>query len=171
MSISRIDCKNTHGYQVRIVRRGKEYSKLFSDRVHGGKDKALAKAQAYEKELLAKLPPLSREKTKPQRNNTSGILGVSRSFMKYRGKGSGGYYWQTTFRSPETGKPMTIKFSVAKYGEEEAKRRAILCRAAKANIFTKSGRIKKKYKHITTKEVVVRKSGKLIRKSPVAVNS
>ncbi len=167
MAISRIDHNNTHGFQVRVVRRGKEHSKMFSDSIHGGKEEANKNAKIYEAHLIETLPPLTHERLKPPSNNTSGILGVTRTYFKHRGIGNGGYYWQTTFICPETGKPKNVKFSVAKYGDSDARERAILCRLAKDNIFTKTGRRKKKYKDLAGKSIIIRKEGAVIRKGAV----
>jgi len=170
VSISRIDHNNTHGFQVRVVRRGREHSKMFSDGVHGGREQALERAKEYEAKLIAELPPLRRERLRPQANNSSGIVGVTRTyFQHHKGVPGGSYYWQTTFIDPERGRPRNIKFSVNKYGEEEARERAILCRLAKDNVFTKTGRRKKKYKDLQVKSVIVRKKGQLIRKGQVTV--
>lgn len=170
LAISRLDHNNTHGFQVRVVRRGVEHSKMFSDGVHGSRELAHERAKEYEAKLIRELPPVPRERFKPQANNSSGIVGVTKSYAQHR-KGSvgGSYYWQTTFIDLELGKPRNIKFSVNKYGEEEAKERAILCRIAKDNIFTKTGRRKKKYKDLQRKSIIVRKEGKLMRKGSVQV--
>ncbi|MFW6100654.1 MAG: hypothetical protein ACOC90_04650 [Bacteroidota bacterium] len=47
--ISRIDQPEvgTHGWQIRIHSQGKYNRKFFSDSVHGGREKALKKAQKY----------------------------------------------------------------------------------------------------------------------------
>ena len=45
--ISRIDSARTHAYFVRTYKDGVVDAKLFSDKKHGGKGKALAAAKAY----------------------------------------------------------------------------------------------------------------------------
>lgn len=78
--ISRIDSNHTHGWFVRVFRDGKTHSKLFSDGVHGGRDKALEVAQKYKEEYEHKHPQspvATRLRLKPLRNNTSGVVGVS----------------------------------------------------------------------------------------------
>lgn len=53
--------RKIHGFEVRITRGGKYRSKFFSDATHGGREPALAAAQAYYPVLLAKVgPPGSR---------------------------------------------------------------------------------------------------------------
>ncbi len=49
--VIRIDSDSTHGWQVRVYRDGKTFSRLFSDKKWGGKDKAFEAAQAYREEL------------------------------------------------------------------------------------------------------------------------
>jgi len=145
---------------------------MFSDGVHGGRDVALERAEEYQAKLIRELPPVQHERLRPQVNNSSGILGVTRTyFQHHRGVAGGGYYWQTTFIDPESGKPRNVKFAVNKYGEEDARERAVLCRIAKDNIFTKTGRRKKKYKDIESKSIILRKDGKLIRKGLVKVGT
>lgn len=56
-NISRIEQErdnggNTYGWYVRVQRDQKRISKLFSDGVHGGKEKALEKAKTYRDEVL-----------------------------------------------------------------------------------------------------------------------
>ena len=54
--IKRIDT-NTRGWQVVVRRRGKEYSRLFSDSMYGGYHGALRSAKEYRDELFDELPP------------------------------------------------------------------------------------------------------------------
>lgn len=42
--ISRIDTKDTHGWNARVYYKGKSYSKLFSDNLWDGKEIALDEA-------------------------------------------------------------------------------------------------------------------------------
>ena len=52
--ISRIDQpeKHTHGFFVRMARQGKTHSAFFSDKTIGGRDQALAAAEAHYQQLL-----------------------------------------------------------------------------------------------------------------------
>ncbi|HET7625111.1 MAG TPA: hypothetical protein VFM25_07590 [Verrucomicrobiae bacterium] len=73
--ISRIDQKEkrTHGFFVRLTRKGKIYNAFFSDKVLGGKKKALEAARNHYQELLRKHGPISRKKiTKAGRTKASG---------------------------------------------------------------------------------------------------
>lgn len=60
--ITRIDSHDTHGWFVRAYKAGKTTSKLFSDAVYGGKNKALKEAKDF-REMLVK--QLSVEKKVP----------------------------------------------------------------------------------------------------------
>ena len=63
--ISRIDQpgKHNHGFFVRLARKGKIHSTFFSDKSHGGREKALAAAQQHYQGLLLKFGPTT---TPPQ---------------------------------------------------------------------------------------------------------
>lgn len=71
------------GYQVRVVRMGKERSRYFSHRQLGGKRKALSAAIEWRDEIKEKYPDKAK---RPVQSNT-GIRGVSRTtkFDKRRG--------------------------------------------------------------------------------------
>ncbi len=81
--ISRIDSRNTHGWFVRVYRDGKIHSKMFSDGVHEGREKALEAAQNYKDEYERKHPPshaTTRLRLRPTKSNTSGVVGISETF-------------------------------------------------------------------------------------------
>lgn len=124
--ISRIDAKGTHGWYVRIYKNGKTYSKLYSDAKYGGRDKALEFAQKARKIALDTLKSLPennvRRLVSHDKRNKSGIIGVSRT-TKQNSQGDTSVYYQVTW-SPEKGKIKNRQWSVRKYGEEEAFRRA-----------------------------------------------
>ena len=77
-AISRIDLPlmKTHGWQVRLRRQGKLFSKFFSDRKHGGVDSAFLIASSYRNELIKKLPDPIRAgaEGKLTRRNVSGAV-------------------------------------------------------------------------------------------------
>jgi hypothetical protein len=124
--ISRIDAKGTHGWYVRIYKNGKTYSKLYSDNKYGGKDRALnfaKKARQIALDTLKSIPDdESRRLVTHDKRNKSGIIGVSRT-TKTNADGIKSEYFQVTW-SPEKGKIKNRQWSVKKYGEEEAFRRA-----------------------------------------------
>jgi hypothetical protein len=126
--ISRIDSGSTHGWFVRGYRNGKTYSKLFSDRKHGGKGKALQKAKAHRDELNQELDlipkkPRQRRIVVSDSRNTTGELGVSRT-TKYGPNGSQHDCYSVSWR-PEPGVQKCTSFSVKKYGEKKAFRLAV----------------------------------------------
>lgn len=124
--ISRIDAKGTHGWYVRIYKNGKTYSKLYSDNKYGGKDRALdfaKKARQIALETLKSIPDdNNRRLVSHDKRNKSGIIGVSKT-TKTNASGVKSVYFQVTW-SPEKGKIRNRQWSVKKYGEEEAFRRA-----------------------------------------------
>ena len=138
MTITRIDHNRTHGFQVRIWRDRKEYSCMFSDKKCGGRNAALFKAKEFEKNLIEVFGKYNKhqDKKRPQKNNTSGILGVSRiKQLAGNKKFTGKYQWIATWVDPKTHKKKTVHFSENKYGAERAKEMAAACRLAKKNIF------------------------------------
>ena len=82
--ISRIDSGHTHGWYVRVYANRTVFtSKLFSDRIYGGKQKALKNAIKFRdhNQMVADVKyPLSSRKIKfretPPKDNKSGIVGV-----------------------------------------------------------------------------------------------
>lgn len=135
-NVSRIDIdsapgtKGTHGYQVRLMRRGKAISKFFSDSSNKGKTKALAAARAYRDDMLTKIGPANTgPHTVPSARNTSGIVGVRRreairetdDYLYYH------YFWEASWTDAE-GERQKRNFSVNKHGEEEAKSQALSAR-------------------------------------------
>ena len=127
--ISRIDQpeKRTHGFFVRLQRKGKIFNAFFADKSHGGKRRALMAARAYYQVLLRKHRPLTRRARAKirRRRSSSGIIGVQRVLIG--GAGGKRPYWQAIW-SP---RPYVIKrrlFSVRKYGAGKAKAMAIKAR-------------------------------------------
>lgn len=120
-AISRIDlpAMGTRGWQVRLRRGERRFSKFFSDRLHGGADLALLAARCFRDELVAQLPAPERAGAagKMTRRNVSGVVGVSRIVVRTR---TASYeFWQATW-SPERGVRKRVKFSIRRYGEERA---------------------------------------------------
>lgn len=132
--ISRIDNENnsTFGWEVRIRRNKKQVNKFFSDSSYeNDPHQSLLAAMEIRDALLKQIPKLSRvERAQLKRKNcSSGIPGVSLTVnrKKYKGKTYEYRFWQA-YWSPEPGKTKSVRFSVSKYGEEEAKRRAVEAR-------------------------------------------
>lgn len=130
--ICRIDqaSRRTHGFFVRIQRKGKIHSAFFSDLAHGGRKAALAAAQGYHQEMQSKLgpPPHVYRRAWAQirrRQSASGIIGV-RKVLRVR-KGKAYDYWMASW-SPEPHVVQRMSFSIAKYGAREAKQLAVMAR-------------------------------------------
>lgn len=131
--ISRLDQPSvgTHGWQVRLQRKGVRYGRFFSDSVWGGEDGALLKARQYRDRLLAHTERgtgkgvSTRSHTSPAARNRSGVVGVTRIIQR-SAKGAEYHFWQASWTSPD-GVRESIRFSVLKYGDREAFRLA--CRA------------------------------------------
>ncbi|MCK5032897.1 MAG: hypothetical protein KAS18_04660 [Calditrichia bacterium] len=136
-NISRIDSKNTHGWYVRIYLNGGVFaSKLFSDRICNGKDKALKNAILYRdhNQMVADVNKQPyKKKRKPifdklTKNNKSGIVGVNEVHTKIRNRPV--HYIQATWS--EDFKPKSKKFYITKFRtREEALKSAIELRKSK----------------------------------------
>jgi len=132
--ISRIDqpAKRTHGFFVRLRRRGKIHSAFFTDQKYGGKKRALAVAQKHYRKLLAKLgPPVKTQRRRwaeiPRRISSSGVVGIRKVVMRRHGEVR--KYWAATW-SP---KPRVIQrraFSFWRYGSKKARELAVRARRA-----------------------------------------
>jgi hypothetical protein len=130
--------KGTHGWQVRVHRDEpkKYHSKLFSDKVHGGREEALAAAEAYLEQYLAEHPGLSSPQPANQpyhtgklmKNNRSGINGVFKS-CTYHGwdkkKEHKAWYWAAFCPVGPDGERFMKRFYIGTHGEEVARRLAI----------------------------------------------
>jgi hypothetical protein len=121
--VIRIDSDSTHGWQVRVYRHGKTYSRLFSDRKCGGKEEAFQQALAFREELedeVATLPEAEpkRRLIRHNKSNATGVLGISRTFKRDR-HGRRHEVYAVSW-NPEPGKARGTSFSIAKYGEETA---------------------------------------------------
>lgn len=128
--ITRMDHGNTHGWWVRVYKDSKPVeSKLFSDGVYGGKEKAKKSAQAHRNKVVKrhKIVPVHLRKTREHSvdsRNTSGIVGVTLSMADKAG--SLRVHWSARFM--ESGRQRNVSFSVRKYGYEGAFRNALKAR-------------------------------------------
>lgn len=131
--IIRIDSDSTHGWQVRVYRHGKTYSRLFSDRKSGGREDAFEAAKAYRTELAEEVaeapdvPPQRRLVLKD--NGAGGVVGVSRTHKVDR-RGVRHDVYAVSW-NPEPGVARGTSFSVRRYGEGQAFRLACELRWAK----------------------------------------
>lgn len=108
-------------WHVFIRRRGQRYAENFRDSRYGGRDRALAAAQAWRDQVLREVAPLERREFAMIRRstNTSGVPGVSRLQRP-----TGYAYWIARTDLPG-GKLLHRTFAVNKFGEEGARERAI----------------------------------------------
>lgn len=121
--VIRIDSNSTHGWQVRVYRYGKTYSRLFSDRKYGDRDAAFEAAHAYRRELEAEVATLPegaprRRLIRRNKNNATGVVGISRTFKRDR-SGTPHEVYAISW-NPEPGTARGTSFSIRKYGEDTA---------------------------------------------------
>ncbi len=122
--IRRYEHHHFRGFVVSTKRAGRRWVKYFSDRP-GGRAEALKRARRYRDRLVSRLPWPARIK-RTYSLNTSGVIGVSRFRERTRsGKWLVRYaaYWPTRH-----GERRKVTFSVARYGEDEARRLAVAAR-------------------------------------------
>ena len=120
--ITRIDQpeKKNHGFYVRITHKGKSYQKYFLDKACGGRSRALKAAKVYRDKILSELPKSKRDAAARKRRQIkkSGVTGVTYVVSKSI-KGKAYDYWQAAWVD-KTNRCRTAKFSISRYGEEEA---------------------------------------------------
>lgn len=126
--ISRIDRegKRTHGWYVRVCFKGKTHSKFFNDEKCNGSEKAFAKALDYRNSLEKTFgkPRTERKVVTQSSKNKTGTLGVRRVFKE------GQDYYEVLWNPT----PTVIKrsyFSIKRYGEEGAFKKAVRLRKRK----------------------------------------
>ncbi len=133
-AIARIDLPGqcTHGWQVRLQRRGIKYAKFFSDRTHQSPAHALLTAKQWRDQLLIQLDSLDQTRIcQRSTRNSSGVVGVSKVVVS----GANGvtyHFWQATW-SPKPGKRQCIKFSIKRYGDNQAFELAVQARTEAIN--------------------------------------
>ena len=136
-AISRIDLPDasTHGWQVRLQRRGVMYRKFFADGSYGNDQMALTEALRWRDTLLETLSTQSPVRTcESSRRNSSGVIGVSKVTVV----GSNGTvyeFWQATW-SPSKGQRCCIKFSIKRHGDRTAFKLAVEARTDGVNAET-----------------------------------
>ena len=127
-NIKRIDSTKTHGWQVHVRRGGELRTKLFSDRIHGGKTKALKAAKEHRDGLLKDMAHLAKPLWKIDRTpkTNTGYLGCSYTEYSNRSGKKRGVITVTVRES--LGKPVNRKFSVDKLGYDDALKKAVAWR-------------------------------------------
>ena len=132
--VVRIDSESTHGWQVRVYRYGNTYSRLFSDKKFGGRKSAFEAAKAYHVELAAEIAALPdkaprRRLVASNGDASNGVVGVSRTYKRDR-RGVQHEVYAVSW-NPEPGLARGTSFSIKRYGEDEAFRRACALRWTK----------------------------------------
>ena len=117
-------------WRVSIIRQGQRHSKCFSDSMHGGAEAALQAAKAWRDQLFRSLPVASKAQrtTRVNAANSSGVAGVHRSRDVVGGEVR--QYWVAHCPKVKGMPQRGRKFSVAKYGEEQAFALAVAARRA-----------------------------------------
>lgn len=135
--ISRIDqpTRNTYGWYVRVTFNGKQVAKFFSDKVHGGKPKALEAAVRYRDQAEEELGRPRTDRLVIARNprNSSGIMGIqlkTRTIKTDEGERKVTKFYVVTW-NPEPGRVERIFVPVDKYGEKAALLKACRIRREK----------------------------------------
>ena len=117
--------RNAWYWVVNFSRRGQARYCRFYDLQHGGSDQALAAAVAWRDRELAVAEVLTFREFHTQRrsNNTSGVPGVHYLHNARQPDG----FWQAKTKLPD-GTRLTKTFSVRKFGDAEAFKRAVAAR-------------------------------------------
>ncbi len=119
-----LDSKRDHAWVVTLQRKGAIIVKRFADGVYGGKRKALKAAVEYRDSFLARDKPFDHQiwiRTRLRKNNKSGIPGVGRyEVVDNPDNGRVRAHWVASWHD-EHGASRKRKFSITRYGEEEAK--------------------------------------------------
>jgi hypothetical protein len=133
--ISRLDQESvgTHGWQVRLQRKGVRYGRFFSDSAWGGRENALSIARQYRDKILGHSERLSgganvssRSHTGPTARSSSGVVGVTR-IVQCSSNGVEYRFWQASWTTPD-GVRETVRYSILKYGDELAFEKAVHAR-------------------------------------------
>ena len=126
-NITRIDndANRTHAWLVQVRRQNHSDVKMFSDGIYGGKRNSLRAAINYHAQIMEEISRYEYQmwwRTILRRNNKSGIPGVGRYEAKYDGRLV--EFWLASWID-EHGKGRKRKFSVQRYGENQARQLAI----------------------------------------------
>lgn len=128
--IVRIDTGRTHGWEIKIKRRGKWTCEMFSDSTYGGVKQSLSETMKRRDELLKTIiePKFERHENASRitKSNTSGIVGVRRRMaVTKRGDKRWEYEVWEAGGSPQPGKQKMKRFYINTWGEDDAKALAI----------------------------------------------
>jgi hypothetical protein len=120
----------TKGWSAVIRRASGEVARLFSDNVYGGSRKAYRVASTWYEQTLPHYPLATRigKMTTIRRNNQSGVSGVYR--WPANGGNRPGACWAAQWVVESRQVPVRRKYSIAFYGEQQAKDLAVKARNA-----------------------------------------
>lgn len=118
------DATRTHAWILTFARKKKIVVRYFSDSVYGGKEAALDAALAFRSFLLScysESDYLLWIRSRPRKNNTSGIPGVGRyEVLDNPNTGRRRAFWMASW-TDENGRERKRKFSVLRHGDRRAK--------------------------------------------------
>ena len=141
LNIRRVDhdASRTHCWRVTVQRRKQIFVRDFSDGLHGGRQPALQAAQVYREKLVQTYPPLNKAAycAIRKKNNRSGVSGLTRvdTWEIYKGRRFRRLYWDAQWPIGHR-KAQHKKFSITKYGEEDAYLRAFTARATALKVLS-----------------------------------
>jgi hypothetical protein len=135
-AIARIDLPRagTHGWQVRLQRRGVKYGKFFADRQHGGLQPSYVAARAWRDGLVAHFAAEENQARicRVSARNSSGVVGVSKVCV-IASSGANYWFWQAAW-CPVPGERRCVKFSIKRHGDRQAFRLAVEARREGAGL-------------------------------------
>lgn len=119
-NISRVKTGKTDGWQVRIRRNGKPYSKFFSLKDYQGQTELALEAAIDCRDNVLKLAP------KPDPGAAAVKKGRDDGIHRYVARNKNGEYpyWVAAWVDPVVGKRKSRKFSISKHGSLRAKQMA-----------------------------------------------
>jgi hypothetical protein len=114
-------------YRVKLLRQGAMFQEYFPFKSYPSEAAALAEAKKCWSEIREAFPRMSRQQSCEviRRKPPSGIVGVGRIIQNV--KGHDYEFWRATFTDRRGNRKVRV-FSVNKYGEDEAKKRALKTR-------------------------------------------
>lgn len=135
--VTKVDCKSAKGYQFRFEWPDLTERKYFSIKKYNGWEGAKAAAEKYRDDFLKSATELGLVDINALHarydapvllalspRNTSGIVGVHRSFLERKSRKTPDINWVVNYQD-ESGKNKQKKFPVAHHGEKEALLKAI----------------------------------------------
>jgi hypothetical protein len=114
-------------FRVKLYRQGAMFQEYYPFKNHNGEDGALEAAKRYWKEVRESFPKLTRKQSMQVERikSKTGVVGVTRVVQKI--KGFEYEVWRATW-TDFRGNRRIRTFSINKYGEAEARKRAVAAR-------------------------------------------